>query len=73
MRRAAGGDAAVKLLRGNDTVRATRGRRTNVPETSVRWFMSEYSGETLRLVIDDDTANSWGYIGTTGFEFVREP
>jgi len=68
-----GGDAAVKLLHGNEVVRASRGRRTNSPETPVRWFLSEFRGETLRLLIEDDLTGPWGFVTTTGFQFVREP
>jgi len=68
-----GGDAVVKLLHGDEVVRTTRGRRTNSPETPVRWFLSEFSGEYLRLLIEDDLTAPWGFVTTTGFEFVREP
>jgi hypothetical protein len=39
----------------------------------VRWFLSEFRGETLRLLIEDDLTGPWGFVTTTGFQFVREP
>lgn len=62
-----GGDAAVKLYRGSDVVRATRGRRTNAPETPVIWRLEELRGETVRLVVDDDLTGPWGFVGVSGF------
>jgi hypothetical protein len=63
-----GGTAAVELLRGTEVVRSTRGQNANSPELPVRWQLSSYRGETLRLMIRDDEVGAWGFIGTTGFE-----
>jgi len=68
-----GGDATVKLMHGDEVVRASRGRRTNSTETPVRWYLSEFRGETLRLLIEDDLTEGWGFVTTSGFQFVREP
>jgi len=65
-----GGDAAVKLLRGADTVRATRGRRRNDPETLVRWQLAELRGQTVRLLVDDPLTGDWGFVGARGFELL---
>jgi hypothetical protein len=63
-----GGTGRVELHHGSEIVRSTHGRRTNDPETPVRWRISEYHGETLELVIVDDQTGPWGFIGTSGFE-----
>jgi hypothetical protein len=68
-----GGDATVRLMHGDEVVRASRGRRTNSPETPVRWLLSEFRGQTLRLLIEDDLTQDWGFVTTSGFQFVREP
>jgi hypothetical protein len=64
-----GGHAAVELWRGGDLVRRTRGRNTNDVDLPVRWRLGQLRGETLRLVIDDDQTDAWGFVGTTGFSF----
>jgi hypothetical protein len=62
-----GGHAAVKLLRGDEVVRATRGRDENDHEIPVVWQLSEFRGETLRLLIDDEESDPWGFVSTSGF------
>jgi hypothetical protein len=62
-----GGMAAVELMRGDDVVRSTRGKNENFPDVPVRWQLSEYRGETVRLLIRDEETGPWGFIGTTGF------
>jgi hypothetical protein len=64
-----GGHAAVQLWHGADLVRSTHGRDTNDVELPVRWRLDMYRGETLRLVIDDELNEPWGFVGTTGFSF----
>jgi hypothetical protein len=64
-----GGHAAVKLIHDGNLVFATRGRDTNDSNTQVRWKLADYRGETVRLVIDDDTVGSWGFISASGFTF----
>lgn len=72
-----GGDATVRLHRGSEIVRETRGRSghkpRNSPDTVVCWQLSEYAGETLRVAIFDGKTGPWGFIGVTGFEFLKNP
>lgn len=35
----------------------------------MRWRLEEYRGEKLRLLIDDDLAGVWGFVGAHGFAF----
>ena len=72
-----GGEATVRLHRGTDIVRETRGRSghepRNSPDTRVCWQLSEYAGETLRIAIFDGKTGPWGFIGATGFELLNTP
>ena len=74
-----GGDAAsvkLQLLRGGvviDNVRASWGRRSDTTETPVHWLLDDLHGETVRLLIEDHSADDWGYVTTTGFTFVQDP
>lgn len=72
-----GGEATVRLHRGEEIVRETRGRSghapRNSPDTVVCWQLGEYAGDTLRVAIFDGKSGPWGFIGATGFEFLRTP
>jgi hypothetical protein len=72
-----GGEATVRLHRGTEIVRETRGRSghepRNSPDTVVCWQLSEYVGETLRIAIFDGKTGPWGFIGATGFELLNTP
>ena len=68
-----GGDATVRLYRGNEVVRTSRGRRDNSVETPVHWLLDDLHGETVRLAIEDRSTGAWGFVTTTGFEFIRDP
>jgi hypothetical protein len=63
-----GGDARVLLLRGNEVVRSTQGRRRNEPELQVVWNLKQLRGERVRLVIDDSLPGPWGFITVSGFD-----
>lgn len=69
-----GGEGTVRLHRGLEIVRETRGRSghapQNSPDTVACWNLSEYAGETLRVAIFDGKTGPWGFIGVTGFEFL---
>ncbi len=69
-----GGDASVRLYRGVDIVRETRGRSGHEPrrspETKVCWQLNEYAGETLRVAVFDDKKEDWGFIGVGSFQFL---
>jgi hypothetical protein len=49
-------------------VRRSRGRRDNDVETEVRWQLAGLRGETVRVVIVDDLAGAWGFVGAGAFE-----
>jgi hypothetical protein len=70
-----GGTGTVRLHRGNEIVRETRGRSghesRNIPDTPVCWNLADYAGETLRVAIFDDKTDAWGFIGVTGFTFLN--
>jgi hypothetical protein len=63
-----GGHARVVLLDGADVVRASRGLDQNEPETLVRWHLESLRGRALRLQIEDDVTDAWGFVGARGFE-----
>jgi hypothetical protein len=65
-----GGHARVVLLDGTDVVRTSRGREQNEPETLVRWHLASLRGRTLRLQIEDDVTDAWGFVGARGFELL---
>ena len=72
-----GGEATVRLHRGVEVVRESRGRSghepRNSPDTVVCWQLDDYAGETLRVAIFDGKTGPWGFIGVTGFEFLKKP
>jgi len=72
-----GGQATVRLQKDFEVLRETRGRSghepTNSPETDVCWDISDYAGEVLTIAIFDDKKGPWGFIGATGFEFLKTP
>lgn len=72
-----GGEGQVKLVWNGRVVRATRGRSDheprNDPETLVCWQLEEYTGDRLRLLIDDNVTGPWGFVGVGGFEFLKSP
>ena len=65
-----GGQASVRLLRGDEVIRETRGRNTNATETLVRWHLETLRGQTLRVQIEDDLTDTWGFIAARGFELL---
>jgi hypothetical protein len=66
-----GGSESVRLLRGGEVLRESRGRRTNDVETQVRWSIERYSGERLRVEILDDSTDRWGFVTVRGLELAR--
>lgn len=72
-----GGEATVRLHRGNQIVRETRGRSghapRNSPDTIVCWQLAEFAGDRLRVAIFDGKTGPWGFVGATGFEFLTTP
>jgi len=65
-----GGHASVKLMGGKDVLRETRGRDKNEPEIPVRWHLEALRGQTVRLVIEDQATDVWGFVGARGFELL---
>jgi len=79
-----GGDAAdtrvsVKLLllgTGNEvvaTVRASRGTGSDSQQRTVHWLLDDLHGKKVRLLIEDHSIDTWGYVTTTGFTLVQSP
>jgi hypothetical protein len=72
-----GGDGTVRLHRGHEIVRESRGRSghepRNEPDTVVCWQLDEYAGDTLRVAIFDGKTGPWGFIGVSGFRFLKDP
>lgn len=63
-----GGDGRVILKHGDEVVRASRGRRsTTSEETTVKWNLTPFRGETVTIVIEDDLTTAWGYVGARDF------
>lgn len=65
-----GGHARVVLLEGDDVLRESRGREVNEPETLVRWHLASLRGRKLRVQIEDDVTDAWGFVGARGFELL---
>lgn len=65
-----GGHAAVRLVRVADgeVLRETRGRDDNTAEVPVVWRLETLRGETVRLLIEDDRTDPWGFVSVSGFE-----
>lgn len=74
-----GGEAVVRLHRGVEVVRETRGRSGHAPrndpaDTRVCWDIGRYAGETLRVAIFDGiNTGPWGFVGATRFRFHGAP
>lgn len=72
-----GGDGVIRLYRGTDLLRETRGRSghapRNTPETVACWNLGAYAGESLRVSIVDFATGPWGFVGATAFEFLDRP
>jgi hypothetical protein len=66
-----GGDQEVRLLRGDEVLRCSRGRRSNAAETAVRWSIDEFRGELLRLEIRDDSTSPWGFVSAGAFRIAE--
>jgi len=62
-----GGDARVILMRGDEVVRSTTGRRNNDVRMPVVWTLTEFRGETLRLMVDDSLTGPWGFVSASEF------
>lgn len=62
-----GGIGEVQLMHGDEVVRRSWGRRSNL-DTEVRWNLEGYRGETVRLQLVDDYTGAWGFIGAHGFQ-----
>lgn len=65
-----GGHARVVLRDGADVLRTSRGLEQNEPEALVRWHLESLRGRTLRLQIEDDVTDAWGFVGARGFELL---
>jgi hypothetical protein len=63
-----GGHGVVALYVDGRAVRRTRGRDTNETRTPVVWHLESLRGKTVRLSIEDDLAEPWGFISVGGLE-----
>ncbi|MBK7876041.1 MAG: DUF4185 domain-containing protein [Planctomycetes bacterium] len=61
-----GGTESVRLMRGDEVLRETRGPRTNDRELELRWMLEPYRGERLRLEVRDDSTDRWGFVTVRG-------
>lgn len=66
-----GGSESVRLWRGDELLRETRGRKTNDVETQARWTIDEFRGQRLRVEITDDSSARWGFVTVRKLELVR--
>lgn len=66
-----GGTESVRLLRGDEVLRETRGPRTNDREIELRWTIEPFRGESLRLEVLDDSTERWGFVTVRGLELVQ--
>lgn len=61
-----GGTESVRLMRGDEVLRESRGPRTNDREVELRWTLDPYRGEDLRLEVLDDSTAPWGFVTVRG-------
>lgn len=69
-----GGEATVRLHKDFEVLPETRGRSGHDAvntDTEVCWNLSEYAGDVLTVAIFDRKKGDWGFIGATGFEFLK--
>ena len=48
-------------------LRRTTGRDTNDGRIQVAWNLELLRGKRVRLQIEDNATNTWGFIGVSGF------
>jgi len=63
-----GRSASVTLSEGTDVLRRTTGRNTNDGRIEVSWNLELLRGKRVRLQIEDNATDTWGFIGTSGFK-----
>jgi hypothetical protein len=63
-----GGHASVALYVGDTVVRRSRARDNNDARVKVVWQLSTLRGQTVRLAIEDDVQDAWGFISVSGFQ-----
>lgn len=66
-----GGHARVRLYHRGVVVRETRGLDSNDFELPVVWNLIPFHGETVRVSIEDDLNEPWGFISVSGFTLER--
>jgi hypothetical protein len=62
-----GGHASVALYEGDVALRRSRGRDDNNTRSPVAWNLTSLRGKTVRLLIEDDLNESWGFVSVSGF------
>lgn len=66
-----GGSEAVQLWRGDELLRSTRGRRSNEVEVELRWRLDDDRGQSVRLVVVDQSTAKWGFVSVRGLRLVE--
>jgi hypothetical protein len=66
-----GGHASVKLIHRGGVVRESRGVDTNDFDQEVRWFLGPYTGEWVRIQIEDGRTDPWGFISVSAMQRVN--
>jgi hypothetical protein len=62
-----GGHGAVSLYVGDARVRHSRARDSNDVRVPVVWRLETLRGKTVRLAIEDQVTDGWGFISVSGF------
>lgn len=66
-----GGTESLRLVRGDEVLRSTRGPRSNDVEVLVRWRLDDLRGQRLRLEVVDDSTARWGFVTVRGLELIE--
>jgi hypothetical protein len=62
-----GGHGAVSLYEGDALLRNSRAHGNNTDRSPVVWNLESLRGKHVRLQIEDDATDAWGFIGVSGF------
>jgi hypothetical protein len=62
-----GGHGAVSLYEGDVLLRRSQAHGNNTDRSPVVWDLEPLRGKHVRLQIEDDATDTWGFIGVSGF------
>jgi hypothetical protein len=65
-----GRSASVSLSEGSTRLYSVSANDSDVNKVVVSWDLVPHRGKTLRLTLEDTATNTYGYIGTTGFDLI---